>query len=186
MSEEANKTNEPAAEVSMSELTENAYEYAKLSYEQEEKREESLINQATQMTTYFSFVSVLILVIIPIIMSFKIIIPLKYTAICSVVTLAVLFLSMVLAVSVQWRYKYQALPAPMQIFAHIVNNKEYFKTVEQRNKCFVEALNSTWDSKRKINDKRAKLLRVSMTLFFVSIGFFACASLFAIITYILI
>ena len=53
--------------INLAEITENAFEYAKLAYEQEEKREDSLINQATQMTTYFSFVSVLILMIIPII-----------------------------------------------------------------------------------------------------------------------
>ena len=50
--------------ICLSELTSNALEYAKLAYEQEERREDSLINQATQMTTYFSFVSVFILMII--------------------------------------------------------------------------------------------------------------------------
>lgn len=177
---------EQSNEVALSELTENACEYAKLAYEQEEKREDSLINQATQMTTYFSFVSVLILMIIPIIIGIENIIPLKYTAICSVVSLAFLFLSMILAVSVQWRYKYQALPSPTLILNHIINNKNYFKTKEQRDKCFVETLNDTWDSKRIINDKRANLLRISMTLFFIAIGFIACATLFAIIVYIII
>ena len=171
-------------ENNLAELTENAYEYARLAYEQEEKREDSLINQATQMTTYFSFVSVLILMIVPIIIVDGTIIPVKYTAIISVITLVLLFTSMILAVIVQWRYKYQSLSSPLTMFNHIINNKEYFKTPEQRNKSFVQSLETTWASKRKINDKRATLLKASMTIFLISIFFLLVATIFAIIVYI--
>ena len=173
-------------ENNLAELTENAYEYARLAYEQEEKREDSLINQATQMTTYFSFVSVLILMIIPIIIADGTIIPVKYTATISVITLVLLFISMILAVIVQWRYKYQSLSSPLTMFDHIINNKEYFKTPEQRNKSFVQSLETTWSSKRKINNKRADLLKASMVIFLISIFFLLLSTLFAIIVYIVI
>ena len=112
------------------------------------------------------------------------IIPVKYTAIISVITLVLLFTSMILAVIVQWRYKYQSLSSPLTMFNHIINNKEYFKTPEQRNKSFVQSLETTWASKRKINDKRATLLKASMTIFLISIFFLLVATIFAIIVYI--
>lgn len=171
--------------INLAEITENAFEYAKLAYEQEEKREDSLINQATQMTTYFSFVSVLILMIIPIIVFEGTLIPPKYTATVSVITLVLLFASMILAVMAQWRFKYQSLSAPLEMFEHIINNTDYFKTQEQRNKSFVQSLNITWTSKNKNNDKRAKLIRASMIVFLIGVGFFIAGTFFAVISYLI-
>lgn len=173
------------ASLDLAAITHNAYEYAKLAYEQEEKREDSLINQATQMTTYFSFVSVLILMIIPIIIFEGTLIPPKYTATVSVITLALLFASMILAVIAQWRFKYQSLSAPLKMFEHIIDNKDYFKTQEQRNKSFVQSLNTTWTSKNKNNDKRAKLIRASMIIFLIGVGFFIAGTFFAVISFLI-
>ena len=116
--------------ICLSELTSNALEYAKLAYEQEERREDSLINQATQMTTYFSFVSVFILMIIPFALEDEVAIPKMYVAIISIVIIALLIVSMFLAVLVQWRYKYKSLPSPIANFNHIIENAEFFKTKE--------------------------------------------------------
>ena len=170
-------------EIDLAAITENAFEYAKLAYEQEEKREESLINQATQMTTYFSFVSVLILMVIPIIVYKGTIIPPKYTATVSVITLLLLFISMFLAVIGQWRFKYQSLASPLDMFEHIMSNTDYFKTQEQRNKSFVQSLNTTWTSKRKNNDKRARLIKASMIVFIVGVSFYIAGTVFAVIAY---
>lgn len=172
--------------ICLSELTSNALEYAKLAYEQEERREDSLINQATQMTTYFSFVSVFILMIIPFALEDEVAIPKMYVAIISIVIITLLIVSMFLAVLVQWRYKYKALPAPIDNFNHIIENAEFFKTKEQRDKSFVQALEATWKSKRIINDRRAILLRVSMAFFFSAITFLLLATFFGILTFIII
>lgn len=172
--------------ICLSELTSNALEYAKLAYEQEERREDSLINQATQMTTYFSFVSVFILMIIPFALEDEIAIPKIYVAIISIVIITLLIVSMFLAVLVQWRYKYQALPAPIDTFDHIIENAEYFKTQEQRDKSFIESLQATWKSKRIINDRRAILLRLSMIFFFSAIALLLLATFFGIYTFIIV
>lgn len=179
------KLKEKTSDTKLAEITENAYEYAKLAYEQEEKREESLVQQATQMTTYFSFVSVLVLMVIPLIIGEKSIIPITYTVLISIISLLLLFASMVLAVIVQWRFNYQALPSPTTIFTHIINNKEYFQTAEQRNKSFVQTLENTWKSKHKINDKRASLIRASMTIFLIAIAFLIASVIFAIFAFVI-
>lgn len=171
--------------INYAEITENAFEYAKLAYEQEEKREDSLINQATQMTTYFSFVSVLVLMVIPVIVFKGTMIPPKYTATVSVITLSLLFASMILAVLAQWRFKYQSLAAPLEMFEHIMNNTDFFKTQEQRNKSFVQSLNMTWTSKRKNNNKRAGLIKASMIVFLIGVGFYIAGTIFAVISFLI-
>ena len=93
---------------------------------------------------------------------------------------------MFLAVLVQWRYKYQALPAPIDTFDHIIENAEYFKTQEQRDKSFIESLQATWKSKRIINDRRAILLRLSMIFFFSAIALLLLATFFGIYTFIIV
>lgn len=179
------KLKEKNSDDKLAEITENAYEYAKLSYEQEEKREESLVQQATQMTTYFSFVSVLVLMAIPLLVGENSTIPRTYTVSISIISLLMLFASMVLAVIVQWRFNYQALPSPTTIFSHIISNKEYFQTAEQRNKSFIQTLESTWKSKHTINDKRARLIRASMTIFLIAIAFLIAAVVFAILAFVI-
>lgn len=113
-------------DIDLAAITDNAFEYAKLAYEQEEKREDSLVNQATQMTTYFSFVSVLVLMIIPLIVFKGSTISHKYIAIVSVISLTLLFASMILAVIAQWRFKYQSLSSPLTTFNHIIENPSFF------------------------------------------------------------
>lgn len=170
----------------LAEITDNAFEYAKLTCEQEEKRENSLINQATQMTTYFSFVSVLVLMIIPIIITKEEYIPNNYIIIISIITLLALFVSMVFAVIAQWRFKYKALSSPMTMFDHIIENRDYFQTKEQRNKSFIQSLESFWSSKRKNNDVRASLIKISMSIFFGAIGFLIAATTFGIVAFIIV
>lgn len=151
-------------------ITKNALEYAMLTYEQEESREQSLITQSTQMITYFSFVSILVLTIIPVVVDTKNLLMIKYLICTAIPILLLLFTSMFLAVIAQWRYKYQSLDSPISIFNHIIQNVDSYKSESQRNKSFIQTLDSVWQSKRKNSNKRVKLLRSSMILFFVAIG----------------
>lgn len=59
--------NEKSVEYDLGAITENALALSKLSYEAEEQREQSLINQSSQMATAFSFISAVILMLFPII-----------------------------------------------------------------------------------------------------------------------
>ena len=59
--------NEKSVEYDLGAITENALALSRLSYEAEEQREQSLINQSSQMATAFSFISAVILMLFPII-----------------------------------------------------------------------------------------------------------------------
>ena len=73
-------------------ITENVLELSKLSYEAEEKREQSLINQSSQMATAFSFISAVILMLFPIITSTFSDVPLRGLTILSTTILSLLIL----------------------------------------------------------------------------------------------
>ena len=52
---------------------------------------------------------------------------------------------------------------------HILKNKDYFETLEQRDKSLTQTLNKVWESKNKLNNKRAKLISASMILYFIAL-----------------
>lgn len=160
---------EPEDEIDVKSIMRDMVDIAKLSYEQEEKREQSLLYQASQMLTALSFSSAAVLMVVPILIANLPDTIKTYILICMGLTMMFFVSSMVLALLVQWRYKYQALPSPMDIFIHISENVQFFNTEEQRYKNWVEMLNANWISKRKNNDKRVNLIRASMILFFCAI-----------------
>ena len=161
--------NKRPADYDLAAITENVLELSKLSYEAEEKREQSLINQSSQMATAFSFSSAVILMLFPIITSTFLEVPLRCLTILSATILSLLILSLGIALLVQWRFRYQTLPSPQEILEHELKNAEHFNTPEQRNQAFAQTLDSKWKSKRKINDFRAFLIRISMGLFFAAL-----------------
>lgn len=147
----------------------NIYEYAKLSLELEEKREQSLISQSNRMLTAFSISTGVLLIIHERVRnSGSVSVPLLNSI--TIICMLLFVVSMVLALLVSWRFKYKSLPSPCDMMNHILANKEFFSSQEQRDKSFTETIDSVWNSKKKINDKRAKLIMASMSIYFTSVG----------------
>ena len=153
-------------------ITENVLELSKHSYELEEKREQSLINQSSQMATVFSFISVVILMLFPVIVDVFPNVPLGPLTILVSIILGLLILSLFLALLVQWRFPYQALPAPKEILNHELSEKniDMFNTPEQRNKAYVETLDKAWQSKRILNNRRVSFIKTSMVMCFFALA----------------
>lgn len=153
-------------------ITENALELSRLSYEAEEKREQSLINQSSQMATVFSFISAVILMLFPVVVDTFPQVPLGELTILGTIILGLLILSLVLALLVQWRFEYQALPEPQIILEHELSkaNINNFNTPEQRNKAFVETLNVVWKSKHALNNRRVLYIKASMITCFIALA----------------
>lgn len=169
----------------LSVITKNAKELSMLSLEMEEKREQSLITQSSQMLTAFSFLSAAMLMLAPLLIdNLKGIVPPLYILACAGISFALMLASMVLALFVQWRYKYQALPGPMGLYEHLMSNAEYFKTPEQRNKSWIETIGPAWESKRRINDRRVVLITVSMIIFLCAVGSMALSVWYGYLFYI--
>lgn len=161
----------------------NAQEFSMLSYDFEDKREQSLINQSSQILTAFSIISAALLMVVPIINSSIPTLPVSYTLFCLGITLTLLIISMILAILVQWRYKYQALPSPISIYSHFQSNIKFFEREAQRSKSWIETMNVAWESKRKINNKRVKLITISMIIFFGALSSIIASVIYGIVTY---
>ena len=89
-------------------LTKNVVEFAKFSYELEEKREQSLLNQSGHLLTLFSVSSAVLFTAVPVLLS--------YTnfdkgriLLFSGISLTILLVSMLLAVISQWRFRYETM-----------------------------------------------------------------------------
>jgi hypothetical protein len=166
----------------LDDITDVVLSYATIAYQQELDREKSLIHQSGQMVAYFSFVSIFLATLLPVILTVDKI-PAVFISLIATIIFLLQFASMVIAVIVQWRFKYSVLSSPMDTFNHILKNKNSFKEKRQQNKSFVETLDAQYKVRKKINDKRAKLITASMILFFISIGIVVVSTIFMIMLY---
>ncbi len=121
------------------------------------------------MITAFSIVSAGLPIIYRIIRDFDIV-QIHYLNFFTIVCFMLLVASMILALLVQWRWNYQALPAPKEIYEHVNNNKKNYSTKKLRTKNYVWILNDTYMSKCTLNHRRAKLIKASMILFLIAIA----------------
>lgn len=162
----------------------NIYEYAKMSLEFEEKREQSLISQSNRMLTAFSITTGVLLIIHERVQNASSI-SIPFINSITIICMILFVTSMILALLVSWRYKYKSLPSPETMMNHILSNKECFITSEQRNKSFTETIDSVWKSKNTLNNKRAKLIIASMSIYFSSVGVALISTIIVLISKIL-
>lgn len=148
--------------------TRNVVEFAKFSFELEEKREQSLINQSSQMLTAFSVASAALLMTAPIILEHTCV---QKNKILLLVGGALTFLlaSMILAMVSQWRFKYKTMMNGDEFLKKISANKSCHVYQMHYNYQWIDQLTEIQDSKKKNNDKRRLLISYSMGVFFFAI-----------------
>ena len=171
---------DPQSAEQISLRTQNIVEFSKFSYELEEKREQSLIEQSSQMLTAFSIASAALLMAVPII--------LEYTCIskCRILISAglVLFfmlISMVLAVISQWRFKYKTMMNGDELLQKVEKNAKGHIYQAQYDYQWIDQLKEIQDSKKKNNDKRYKLIHASMIFFLIATASLLLCSLMIIL-----
>lgn len=159
----------------------NIKELGMFSYELEEKREQSLIGQATSMMTAFSIFTAALYMIVAIIVEFTVLSKnqiLFSTAIISFI----LIISLLFAIFAQWRFKYNVVRNIMDIYAAVNNNYEDYRTQAQFDMQWMEQIKVIHGSKKKNNDKRVIFIKISMILFIIAISLLF---IFAILIYII-
>lgn len=150
------------------------------SFELEEKREESLINQSARIMEALSFVTAALGVIFTCVLD-NIQSISKVYIFFSAGLIAIGFIaSFILALIAQWRFKYQTLPLPSELFENFKNHYETISNDLGRLQDNVYFLNSIQKSKKDINDKRAKFISASMICSLVAIGLFILFTFIAI------
>lgn len=151
-------------------LMQNIIELGMYSFELEEKREQSIILQSSNMLTAFSVVSAALIMAIPIVID-NTIVPKNQVLFCAAIVILLLLSSLVLSTLAQWRYKYQTMQTVDEIF-NSVNSEHYNYSVQaQFDIQWKEQLSQIHNSKIKNDNKRVNLLKASMIVFWVAIGF---------------
>lgn len=153
---------------------------SKYSYELEEKREQSLIEQSSRMLEAFSVITATMGILLSIILEYIPNLSKHFVFICTGIICFFLLTSLVLAILAQWRYKYKALPLPNEIYKHIYDNYKGFLNINNQTKHYNSLLNDVQQGKKNINDRRAKIITWSMIFFYCSIITFAISIIVAI------
>jgi anaerobic C4-dicarboxylate transporter len=148
----------------------NIVDFGKFSYELEEKREQSLINQSSQMMTAFSIFSAALCMVLPYLFKknneLAIALPL-----CTSIVFALLITSLIFALLAQWRYKYKAMDDIdafyRQIYCDLSNLYQKQAEFDMQWKHQIAIIHK---SKKENNDKRSRDVVVSMWFFLGSVA----------------
>ena len=144
-------------------------EYSKIIYENEEKRERSIIEQAGRMQSAFSFVIAALFVLIPTIIEHSgISLGIIVTAFSSITLF--LILSLVLATLAQYRKKRNDFPRISKMVEELAKYPDAYKTKEQKQKYLTETYETIHDNYEDDNTTKQHYLKASMYLFFVAIA----------------
>lgn len=146
-------------------------ELSKLKYEAEEKREQNLIQQSSQMQTGFSFMTAAIFMAVPICIEHRGNLSLEFFLVSVSVIVVFLIASLTLASLAQWRWKTETFPDVKKIKDSVLNNPEWEKLTVEYNQIdqLVDIIGKVQEEKAKLNDRRVRLIIASMICFYCSI-----------------
>ena len=146
-------------------------ELSALKYEAEEKREQNLIQQSSQMQTVFSFMTAAIFMAVPICIEYRSTLSLDFFFVSISIIVLFLIASLVLASLAQWRWKTETLPDVFEIKKSVINHPEWQKLTIEYHQIdqWVEIIGKVQEKKAKLNDRRVHLIMASMICFYCSI-----------------
>ena len=161
----------------------NVREFGLFSFELEEKREQSILNQAGQMLTAFSLFSAAILMALPLVADYTNV-PDGQAFCLAVVVLAPRVASLVVAILARWRVKYQAIKNAEEFETELYRKRDEYKEQYAYDWQWVYQLAAVQKSKKKNNDRRSHLVRASMICFLVSVGILVVGDIVFFILYV--
>lgn len=147
-------------------------ELSKLKYDAEERREQNLIQQSSQMQTVFSFMTAAIFMAAPICIEYRGTLSLEFFLLSISIVVIFLTASLVLASIAQWRWKTKALPDIATIKDEVINTPNWETLTIEYNQIdqWVNIIGEVQSEKAKLNDRRVKLIMASMICFYCSIS----------------
>lgn len=160
----------------------DCYEYladfSKAIYENEMRREDSLIQQASHMQTAFSFVVAAVFMLVPIVIEHRGIFSFRFIVMVFSSIVTALLFSLFAATMAQNRIKREDFPSVSTIKTKITIEYKKFKTEAQRSKYLLDTYEKMHTSYSETNDKRRFWVHVSMISFYLSLAL--CVIWFAI------
>ena len=152
------------------ELSNHIRQIAQTIYEAELRREDSLIQQSTQMQTGFSFTSAALFMVAAIAVEYKY--PLTYGFLLlafSTIT-ALLLASLILATMAQKREKRNDFVSIKETSNFIQRHYETIKSDAAKDLQYVALIEKVQSEVKRTNDNKVALIQWSMRLFYTSIG----------------
>lgn len=161
-------------------LLEHIEKLSKYSYELEEDREDSLLQQSGRMLEAFSVYTAAMGILLSVILQYVPALSKKFIFVATGIIGVFLTVSLILTILAQWRYKYVTLPLPKEIYKHVHDNYKPFLSNINQSKHYNELLNEVQERKKKNNDFRVELIKWSMIFFFFGIIAFIISTIVAI------
>ena len=165
-----NRTEKEQAEQLQTDCYGYMADFARLIYENEERREDSLIQQASNMQTAFSFVIASVFMVAAIAVDNRGVLSLEYLLLAFSCITATLIFSLFSATMAQNRTKRDDFPKVITIKQKITDEYENFQTPAQRSKYLVDTYENMHISYAAMNDKRRRWVVISMWSFYVSLA----------------
>lgn len=145
-------------------------DFSRLIYENEERREASLIQQASNMQTAFSFVIAAVFMVATIVVDNRGVLSLEYLLLVFACITATLMFSLFSATMAQNRTKRDDFPKVNVIKQKIIDEYNNFETPAQRSKYLVDTYEKMHISYAAANDKRRYWVAISMWSFYASLA----------------
>ncbi len=146
-------------------------ELAIMKYDAEERREQNLLQQSSQMQTAFSFMTAAVFMALPICIEYRGVLSLKFFLISTSFISVFLIASLITASLAQWRWKTESFPDVNVMKDAIINSSEWESLCAEHVQLAqqVELIGKVQTVKAKINDRRVALIMASMVCFYLSI-----------------
>lgn len=157
---EKNKEDERATEVFLF-----IQEMSVMRYEDEFRREDSLIRQSSQMQAAFSFLTAAIFMAVPMLLEYRGVIEIDFIFTSIFTITFFILISLVLASFAQYRYKYLTLSSIKYLDRAIKEQYESFKECNTRIQHKIDTLAEIQEKITEINDRRANFIRYSFFFF---------------------
>lgn len=151
------------------ELTDHIKELAVLKYENELRREDSLINQASQMQTAFSFTTAALFMVAAIAVEYRK--PWSYNfllVVFSTITIA-LIISLFFATLAQRRLEREDFNHIEEIKSFVIENYEESLSKAQRNMQWIDMVGKVEKDLARTNDNKVVLIKWSMRWFYIAL-----------------
>lgn len=139
-------------------------------YKNEERREDSLMQQAANMQMVFSFVSAAVFMITPTIFEYRGVLSVEFIILVISSISGSLIGSLFCATKAQKRYQRRLFPSADAFQKQVECEYFNFASESQKNKYLVEIYSEVHQSLATTNEKRVKWISFSMNFFFLSLG----------------
>lgn len=148
---------------------------AQMKMDYEIRREDSLIQQASQMQTVFSFFTAAIFMALPVCIEYKGVLTFAFFYGWISLIIGAMLISLVCASVAQWRWQTKGYSQIGEIEKAVLNDEQWEKYVHQYycDKQRINIMEKIDDDRTRLNNRRVSLIIASMIFFWISIGLIA-------------